>query len=74
MQIDYTNLIYFILEMSGLDINTGKGITKHLDPSNCCSEEVLDEIISKYKVKIKKFKTGKVYLIFETICEEIYNK
>jgi hypothetical protein len=74
MQIDYTNLIYFILEMSGLDINTGKGIPKHLDKENCCSEDVLEEIIAKYKVKTKKIKTAKVYLIFETICEEIYYK
>jgi hypothetical protein len=60
--------------MSGLDISGAKSVPKHLDEVNCCSEDTLDEIIAKYKVKNKKLKTAKVYLIFETICEEIYNK
>jgi hypothetical protein len=63
-----------MLRFSGLDFGNVAGLKTTHNRSNFTDETVLEDIISKCKVKKEKFKTGRVYTIFESIVEEIYNR
>ncbi len=72
-QIEYSNLIYFILKLSGVEFDQKN--YKNLTENNCSDENIIEEIINNSKVKkYKKIKDSKLYLIFEVVSEEIYNK
>ena len=72
-QIEYSNLIYFILKLSGVEFDQKN--FKNLNENNCSDENTIEEIINNSKVKkYKKIKVSKLYIIFEAVSEEIYNK
>lgn len=72
VQLNYNNLIVFLLRFSGLDFTSAHDLK--LTDENCTDIDVLEEIISKANVTKDKFKTTKMYSIFESIVEEIYKK
>ncbi len=73
-QIDYTNLLHFILKLSGIEFPKNYAPTTFTE-ENFHDEDLLDEIINKASVKkYKKIKAGKMYSMFEVITEDIYNK
>lgn len=70
--LNYSNLISFILKISGLKLENLENI--HLDDETCSDLKILEEIISNSKVKTDKISNVKFYNIFEIVCTEIYNK
>jgi hypothetical protein len=74
--LNYNNLIVFLLKFCGLEVENNpnyRRLLSSLDEDNCADFDLLDELIANSKVKNEKFKTSKVYTIFESIVAEIYN-
>ncbi len=71
-EINYSNLISFILKISGLELENLEEI--EFDDDNCVDFNLLDDIISTSKVRNDGFNNNKLYLIFDVVCSDIYNK
>lgn len=74
IKLNYNNLILFLLRFSGLDLNNFNDLKDLVNIDNCTSMSFIEEVISKAKIKKENFKTLKLYSIFDSIAEELYNK
>lgn len=71
-ELNYSNLISFILRISGLEFENSEEI--ELNKDNCIDFNILDEIILKSKLRNEIFNISKLNNIFGILCTEIYNK
>jgi len=71
-ELNYSNLISFILKISGLELENLEEID--FDEDNCVDFNLLDEIIVSSKVRNNGFNNNKLYIIFDVVCSDIYNK
>lgn len=71
-QLCYSNLITFILKISGLELENLEDI--EFDEDNCSDFKLIDDIINNSKIRDDIFTNNKLYTIFDIICSDTYNK